>query len=178
MPTNADYAKINIACKELGIDKYELIADRYGVESSKLLKPRQLGDLFHHLKSLGWKPKYKKAREGQTAKPRPITASDEQSKKIRALWITMHKAGLVFDPSELALAKYVKRMTKFGNRPGKDRLEWCGVNEKVHIIEVLKKWQQRDLCQEFWPLRWWLSSGALRIMPPNNLIWNKTTSNR
>ncbi|BDD85956.1 hypothetical protein [Desulfofustis limnaeus] len=57
MPTNAEYAKINIACKQLGIDKYQLLSDRYGLGSSKDLNRRQVWDLLEHLRRLGWRAK-------------------------------------------------------------------------------------------------------------------------
>lgn len=131
MPTNAEYAKINIACKDLGIDKYQILSDRYGLDTSKKLKPGQVRDLLHHFKGLGWMPK--PAAKARTKK----TADDPQSRKIRALWITLHKEGIVRNPSEAALLKYVKRMV------GIDRLEWCQSLQKSRIIESLKEWQAR-----------------------------------
>jgi phage gp16-like protein len=67
MPTRADYAKINIACKDLGIDKHHLVADRYAVDSTTKLTPLQTADLLRHLKSLGWKPRRKAGAGGRGA---------------------------------------------------------------------------------------------------------------
>lgn len=130
MPTHAEYAKINIACKELGIDKYGLLRDRYGLESSKDLSRRQVFDLLEHLRSLGWR-----ARRAKTSSPRYDAA---QMRKVVALWITLHKAGVVRSGSDQALQKYVKRMT------GADNLKWCGPRELSKLIEGLKQWAARE----------------------------------
>jgi phage gp16-like protein len=129
MPTHAEYAKINIACKELGIDKYALLADRYKLESSKQLSRRQVFDLLEHLRSLGFRARRK------TTSPR---YDDAQMRKVVALWITLHKAGAVRSGADQALQKYVKRMT------GADNLKWCRPNELNTLIEGLKRWCQRE----------------------------------
>lgn len=136
MPSNAEYAKINIACKALGIDKYQILGDRYGLETSKDLKPGQVRDLLHHFKTLGWKPK-----PPRKAKSKRAMASDPQSRKIRALWITLAKGGAVRNPAESALNKYCKRMV------GVEALAFATTGMKVRLIEHLKEWQRRDLLQ-------------------------------
>ncbi len=175
MPTRAEYAKIHIAKKELGLDDEtyrDILAWKFKVTSSKELNSRQVGALLAHFRAKGWKPRARK-RSGRSN----ITANDDQSRKIRALWITMHKAGLVKNPSELALARYVKRMTTRRGHPGTDRLEWCSAAEKRHLIEVLKKWQIRDLTGH-WLVRYWLVDG--RLLPYENerrlITWRTSTS--
>jgi hypothetical protein len=44
---------------------------------------------------------------------------------------------IVKNPSEAALASYVKRLT------GVDRLEWLSTEQASSVIETLKKWQKR-----------------------------------
>ncbi len=139
MPSKADYAKIHIAKQELGLDDEtyrDVLKWKFNVSSSKDLKPRQVIVLLNHFKARGWKPKA--ARKAKPQQSRSKMASDPQSKKIRALWITMHQEGLVKNPSETALARYIKRMT------GVDRLEWCTSAQKHRLIEALKKWHERD----------------------------------
>jgi phage gp16-like protein len=146
MPTRADLAKIHIAAKEIGLDDEgyrHLLADRYRVESARELTPRQVADLLAHFRRLGWQ-----ARPGRQAKEKSgsgsALASDPQSRKIRALWITLHKAGVVRDPSESALAAYVQRMTKSRVQPqGVAALQWCDGAQKHRIIEALKEWGKR-----------------------------------
>jgi len=131
MPNKADYAKINIACKELGLDKYQLISDRYGLESSKQLTTAQLFDLYRHFKSLGWKVR---RRTQSKASPRYV---DSQARKVVAMWLALAKNGIVKDRSDQALQAYVKRMT------GIDNLKWCEGAELFRLIESLKKWGGR-----------------------------------
>lgn len=65
MPTKGELAKIHIAVKQLGVDKYALIYDRYKVESTTKLTNSQTQDLLQHFKALGWsaKPKSKTANK-------------------------------------------------------------------------------------------------------------------
>lgn len=131
-PTRADYAKINIACKELGLDKYQLLSDRYNLETSKDLNFRQLHDLYAHFRSLGWRVKRKKK---SNTSPRYI---DAQHRKIVALWIALADAGVVKNRSDQALQRYVKRMTGITN------LKWCDGNHCYKLIESLKSWAIRE----------------------------------
>ena len=131
-PTNAEYAKINIACKQLGLDKYNLLADRYGLESSKQLNRQQTMDLLLHFKAMGWKPTRKK---NSKASPK---YDDPQMRKVVAIWITLGNEGVVKNKSDQALQRYVKRMT------GKDNLRWCDGMDLDRIIESLKKWAKRE----------------------------------
>lgn len=132
MPTKADYAKINIACKELGIDKYQILSDRYGIDSSKKLTVLQLQDLYSHFKRLGWRVK-----RGASKKLSPRYA-DAIHRKVVAMWIEMHQAGVVKNGSDQALQAYVKRQT------GIENLRWCQGLECHQLIEGLKAWGERE----------------------------------
>lgn len=131
-PTKVEYAKINIACKQLGIDKYGLLADRYGIESSKQLTRQQTIDLLNHFKSLGWRPQRKKNSKTSPKYPDPMM------RKVVALWITLAQAGVVRDKSDQALQKFVKKQTKVEN------LKWCDGYQLNQLIETLKAWGQRE----------------------------------
>lgn len=133
MPTNADYAKINIACKSLGLNRKELIWDRYGLESSKDLKSHQLADLYAHFRSLGWR--VKRAKRKGPASPK---YDDGMARKVVALWILLHEEGVVKDRGNRALQAYVKRMT------GVDELKWCTARQLAVLIESLKQWAKRE----------------------------------
>lgn len=87
MPTRAEYAKINIACKELGIDKYDLLSDRYGLESSKDLTSDQVADMLDHFRKLGFKVKRPSTgqRKGYFIKIKPGPEA-RQKRYILALW--------------------------------------------------------------------------------------------
>lgn len=67
---------------------------------------------------------------------RPL-ADDAQSKKIRALWLYLHEAGAVRDPSEASLAAYIKRQT------GVEALQWLNGAQASQVIEALKRWKKR-----------------------------------
>ncbi len=56
---------------------------------------------------------------------------------IRGIWIELHEIGAVRDPSEKALASYVKRMTTVA------ALQWLDVKQAQLVIEALKKWRKR-----------------------------------
>lgn len=134
-PSRSDLAKIHIAAKALGFDDDEyrlLLWDRYKVSSAKSLLPRQVWDILSFFRAKGWKAT--PAKRAKTSRPQP---TDPMSRKILALWITMKKAGIVRDGSDLALGAYVKRIT------GVDALPWCTPSQKAQVIESLKKWQGR-----------------------------------
>ncbi len=130
-PTRADYAKINIACKELGLDKYQLIGDRYGLESSKQLTRHQLADLYAHFRRLGWTPRRSRKKDMDMG----VTYSDRQHRKVQALWITLGKKGIVRNRGDKAMNRFVKRLT------GRDHLRWCGNRECQVLIQALEAMQ-------------------------------------
>ena len=130
-----ELAQIHIAKKELALDD-----ETYRSMLWTVARVNSAGDLdFHarkrvleHLKSRGWKNK--SARKAKTTRP---MASDPQSKMIRALWLDLHAAGAIADPSEAALASYVKRITKVA------ALQWLTAHQASLVIETLKKWIDR-----------------------------------
>ncbi len=132
----AAMAKIHIAKKELGLtdDQYRYTLHwKFKKNSAKDLSDRQITVLLNHFKAKGWKPK----RATKSGKSRAM-ASDPMSRKIRALWITMGKMGVVKNTSEKSLAAYVKRMTKV------DDLRWANEYQKGIVIESLKRWIARE----------------------------------
>lgn len=136
MPSRADLAKIHIAKKELGLsdDAYrDILYSRFRKTTAAKLTPGQSFQLINHFKSLGWKPRYQLKLPGVYSRP-----NDTQEGKIIALWIELHKAGVIRDRSDKALQGFVRRMTK------KDNLRWCTTFEKKTIIEALKDWAARE----------------------------------
>lgn len=69
---------------------------------------------------------------------RPLAVNPEAS-KARALWLFLHGLGVVRDPSEQALAAYVKSIAKV------DDLRWARGDRTALVIETLKKWAMRYL---------------------------------
>lgn len=140
MPTRADYAKIHIALKELSIDDEmyrDILWHRFKKESSKELTDTQVRVLLGVFQKAGWSPR-PKGLPSKKKNPSSTPPRDPQSRKIRAMWITMGHAGTINNPSEMALNKYVKRMT------GLDALRFCHHGFKSDLIENLKGWQRRD----------------------------------
>ena len=129
---NAIVAKVHVAKKELGLDEETyraLLKDVTGQESTKELTMPQLESVIERLIKQGFKPKKTKADRA--------FAQDAPSKKIRALWLELNKAGLVKDPNESALCAFVKRQT------GVEALQWLTPDQSRNVIEALKKWLGR-----------------------------------
>ena len=133
-PTHAEYAKINIACKALGLDKYSLLEDRYGLETSKDLSRVQTADLLHHFSTLGWRPTRAHGKKMGKCSPR---YADPQMRKVVAMWITLAAAGVVKNSADYAMQSFVKRVTK------KNNLSWCDGVELNNLVESLKEWGTR-----------------------------------
>lgn len=111
-------------------------------ESSADLSIAELEKLVSHLKRCGFK--VRTAGKSQPVKPtfsRPL-AGDPESRKIRALWLMLHELKAVENPSEAALAAYVKRVVKV------DALQWINGLQAEILIETLKKWALRFLPNE------------------------------
>jgi phage gp16-like protein len=136
-PENArrrELAMIHIAKDQLGMadEAYRAILWTIArVDSAADLDWAGRKQLLDHLKKCGFKPTAPR-RAGDGDLPQ-----DEQSKMIRALWLELHQAGVVRDPSERALNHWVKRMT------GVERLAWCRPPQRASLIEMLKKWNDR-----------------------------------
>jgi len=102
-----------------------------GKYSATTMSIGQLCKAVEVMKDLGFKVKHKKDSSVRKL------ADDAQSKKIRALWLEMHGQGIVRDPSEASLNKYVKRLT------GVEVLQWLDTKQASGVIEALKEWQKR-----------------------------------
>lgn len=126
---------IHVARRELGMDDdtYRLLLSGMkglgGATSTADLSVPNLYRVLEQLKQRGFKVRSSK-------KQRPL-AADDQSKKIRALWLALYGAGEVRDPSEEALGKFVMKMT------GVQALQWLSGEQASQVIENLKKWQRR-----------------------------------
>lgn len=120
-------------------DSYRAILQRIGKKNSAAdLTVPELEKVLEHMKRIGFKVRSKPRQSSKSAPSRPL-AQDAESKKIRALWLFLHQLGAVRNPSEEALAAYVKRIT------GVDALQWINGAQAEHLIESLKKWVMRFL---------------------------------
>lgn len=147
-PVGADrralYGKLQIARQALGLLDdgvwRDLLHGRYGKTSRTALTRAELVDLVEYFKSQGFRP-----TRPRRAGKRPL-ADGEEARKIRALWLTLWNLGCVKEPSEEALAAFVKRVTG-----GKDRgvaaLQWLRDDQAMKVIEALKAWAARPVGQ-------------------------------
>lgn len=128
-------AKIHIAKGKMALDdgSYRMLLMRVtDKDSCSKLSFDQLKKVLDEFKVLGFKDDYRKKRSG-TRK----MADDEQSKLIRALWISLYHLGKVRDPSEEALTSFVKRMAKV------KALQWLSAVEADKVISALRDWMKR-----------------------------------
>ncbi|QBP09817.1 gp16 family protein [Cupriavidus metallidurans] len=116
---------------EMAEDTYRVLLQKIGgQDSAAALTVPALRRVVEHLKQCGFKVR------STPAGTRPM-AADEQSRMIRGLWIELANLGVVKNPSEAALATFVKRQT------GCDALQWLTVKQAQAVIEQLKKWRSR-----------------------------------
>ncbi len=131
---------IHVAKRDLSMDDdtYRAILQRIGKKTSSAdLTVPELEKVLEHLKRSGFKVR-SKTKPSQANPSRPL-AQDGESKKIRALWLFLHELGAVKNPSEEALAAYVKRIS------GVDALQWISGEKAERLIETMKKWAMRFL---------------------------------
>lgn len=111
-------------------------------DSSSDMSLTELERALSHMKRCGFRVRHapsKVKKSPSKAKPSRPLAGDLESKKIRALWLMLHDLGAVQNPSEEALAAYVKRIAKV------DALQWISGEQAETLIETLKKWALRYL---------------------------------
>ncbi len=126
---------IHVAKRELQMDDdtYRGVLLAIGNASSAAdLSVSNLDRVLEHMKKCGFKVR-------PNNKPSRRLADDPESKKIRALWLFLHELDVVRDPSEKALAAYVKRLT------GVSALQWADGAQSLKLIEALKAWAMRFL---------------------------------
>lgn len=126
---------VHVARRDLNLsdaDYRTILREQGGADSAGDMNIIQLERVVAYLKKQGFKVSQK-----------PKLASDQESKKARAMWLTLHAIGAVRDPSEAALLRYARRQCKV------DRLEWA--KDMRPIIESLKAWLLRTLPQQVQP---------------------------
>lgn len=129
------YAALHLAAKAAGLTddadyRAMLAAQTGGKTSAKDMTDGQIRAVLDHLNS-GGKPK----GQAPSARRRDDSAT---SRKIRALWLSLHQLGTVRNPSEDALAAFIKPMAKV------DDLRWLSPRDAFRVIEALKNMGARD----------------------------------
>lgn len=123
MPTRKDYAKINIAKKELGLTDAEyrdILTWKFQLKSAKELSARQVGVLLNYFRAKGWKPQHSGKR---SANFKEIAGGHNPAQKryILALW-----NALGYETAKIDI-----RVKKQFNV---DRLEWLNNDSHLHIL--------------------------------------------
>lgn len=140
---NPRLAKIHIARKELGLDDgtYRAILLRLtGETSSADCTDAQLERVLDEFKAKGWKPTViagSAVRAPAPADRRPRRADHPAAGKARALWISLHRLGVIRDPGEAALESFARRQL------GVERLQWADQGLVYKLIEALKAMAER-----------------------------------
>lgn len=134
-------AKVQIARKDLALDEdtYRAVLERLtGQRSAAGLDDRQLERVLAEFRAKGWKPKVAANRGAQPAdRPTPRRADHPVAKKARALWISLHRLGVIDNPSDQALEAFAKRQL------GCERLQWANQRLGFRLIEALKAMAER-----------------------------------
>lgn len=105
-----------------------------GKDSCADMNALELEAVLAHAKKAGFKVRAKAGERSQD--------TSAEAAKVRALWLFLHQLGEVQNPSEAALALYVKRIAKV------DDMRWAGPQAMQRLIETLKKWAMRRALPE------------------------------
>ncbi|MGS5089029.1 gp16 family protein [Hydrogenophaga sp. A37] len=164
---------VHVARRDLRLDEetYRSVLRAQGGESSANMNAAQLQKAVDAMKAMGFKVASKAKPAGRVRKAptaaraaQPgavVLAGDAESRKARAMWLTLHAIGQVRDPSEAALLAYARRQT------GVDRMEW--VSDMVPVLEPLKAWLLRSLPQVLAP---YLREPAKTWASHKDAIWH------
>lgn len=107
-----------------------------GKESSAEMDATERRQVIEELRRLGFKKLPPgRARRGKLA-DREMAMSDQAS-KIRALWLSLYHLGEIEDPSETALAAFVKRAVKV------EALQWLDFVSADRVLRQLRSWCER-----------------------------------
>ena len=130
-------AKVHIAKKDLSLDDAtyrDVLSSVAGKESAADCTDAELIAVIEHFKSRGFVARRTcgKRRASSDAERRYLP-------KLRALWLSGYNLGVVNDPSDEAMAKFVKRQT------GLDHVRFLHNSaDAIRAIEGLKAWLSRE----------------------------------
>ncbi|KGQ61068.1 gp16 family protein [Gallibacterium anatis] len=138
---------IHIAKHKLRIDEdtyRTILSNETGKNSCKEMTIAELIKVFEHFEKTGFKrtTKRKYSPTSSSAKVKHDIAL-----KIRAIWIEMHKQGVIRDGSEDALNSFVRNVVnpilQQQDRPLVLNVQSLDYKFGSIVLERLKKWQQR-----------------------------------
>ena len=110
--------------------------------SGQMTDPERRRLLHHFRVACSWAPKKPNRRKYSPASSHKPPEKKTQADKIRAMWISMGKAGALREPSEKALGKFCYRLTK------KYSPDWLNHREAVIVITALEAWARQEGVEE------------------------------
>ncbi|MFQ2709135.1 gp16 family protein [Aeromonas caviae] len=146
---------VQVGRRSLGLDEEtyrELLAQQSGKRSAAELTLQELDKVLLAMKGAGFKPTVKRAvNEGKPKRLSPARGTPVRTAEIgviRAIWITMHRHGLLRDGSETALNHYVERQTVRLNKGiGVAEVAWLSEDLAYPVLESLKNWHKRAMVE-------------------------------
>ncbi|MGZ8066661.1 gp16 family protein [Aeromonas salmonicida] len=144
---------VQVGRRALGLDEEtyrELLTQQSGKRSAAELTLQELEKVLVAMKAAGFKPTVKRPVKGVTSQRlSPVSGALVRAGEIgviRAVWITMHRHGLLRDGSETALNHYVERQTAWINKGiGVAEVAWLSDALAYRVLESLKNWHKREM---------------------------------
>lgn len=144
---------VQVGRRALGLDEEtyrELLTQQSGKRSAAELTLQELDKVLVAMKAAGFKPTAKRPVKGAASQRlSPVSGALVRTGEIgviRAVWITMHRHGLLRDGSETALNHYVERQTvRINNGIGVAEVAWLSDALAYRVLESLKNWHKREM---------------------------------
>lgn len=144
---------VQVGRRSLGLDEETyraLLAQQSGKRSAAALSIQELVKVLQAMKGAGFKPTVKRGvKGGEQKRLSPVSGTPVRTAEIgviRAIWITMHRHGLLRDGSETALNHYVERQTvRINNGVGVAEVAWLSEALAYPVLESLKHWHKREM---------------------------------
>lgn len=134
-------ALIHCAKRALDLDEQRyrdiLLEATGGCDTCRELSLDELDRVLDSMRLLGWAPAPPRGRYSPASRHKK-PGEKTQADKIRAMWISLHHAGVVRNPSEASLAKFCKRLT------GRHTPDWLDAHEATIVIQALKAWARNE----------------------------------
>ncbi len=137
---------VHVGKRELNLDEdvyRSVLKDVTGKSSCAKMTIKELEQVLEHFKTVGFTVKKKQAKNGKRYSPKTTPNTVGQVAKLRAVWISMHKQGIVRDGSEQALDSYITRMLQAKDSNLSYHAQFLSPQQAVKVLESLKKWQKR-----------------------------------
>ena len=137
---------IHVARRELQLDDdtyRAFLMQKTGKISCRELTVTQLEQVLDAMKERGFKKlnKYPRRRFKEHVTPR---------EKVYKIWQQMAEDGFITDGGDVALDKYVQRLTaKRNGGQGVSTLAWCHGESLQVVLETLKQWHIRCIREAF-----------------------------